>query len=402
MRLKDGSLGHLTYCTNIHLGESWTDLEPQLRRHLPAVKAQVAPDAPFGVGLRLSALATEELSRPDRLAAFRDWLAAEDLYVFTLNGFPYGTFHGTPVKRTVYRPDWRQPERLDYSGRLAAVLAELLPEGGEGSVSTVPGAWKGDATAADDAERVADGLIRHAADLHRLRGTTGRTIVLALEPEPGCLLETMDETVSFFQRHLHSDAAARRLGALTGLTSEAAADALRRHLGVCLDCCHAAVEFEDPVAAADRLIEAGIRIGKLQLSVSAALRVERADAAALRALAAFDDPVYLHQAVIRHGDGRLERFDDLPDALARYGQGADGTEWRVHFHVPVFLDDLGAFRTTAPDLARLLARQRRAPLTAHLEVETYSFGVLPPALQRDSVVDSLVRELNWVRAELWA
>src|SRR5438132_878800 len=97
---------HLTYCTNIHPGESWSEVRANLERHVVRVKERIAPRERFGIGLRLSAQAARELASPPLMMAFRRWLDAHDLYVFTINAFPYGAFHGTRVKEDVYRPDW--------------------------------------------------------------------------------------------------------------------------------------------------------------------------------------------------------------------------------------------------------------------------------------------------------
>ncbi len=251
-------LGHLTYCTNIHAGETWPQVLSSLRRHLPPIKAQVSPDQPMGVGLRLSAEAAAALDDAPAFAELRRLLQEGGYYVFTINGFPYGQFHGQPVKEGVYRPDWSRNERLVYSNRLADLLAKLVPDGLLGSVSTVPGTFKPWADGA--VMPIVDNLLRHAAHLVALERRSGRRIVLALEPEPYCLLETIAETVGFFERHLFADASVARLADLTGLAKPAAADAVRRHIGVCYDVCHAAVEFEDPRDSIARLRGAGIDI----------------------------------------------------------------------------------------------------------------------------------------------
>ncbi len=205
-----GSAAHLTYCTNIHPGESWPEVRANVERHVVAVKARVCPDAPFGVGLRLSARAAAELRQPHELAAFAAFLKDSGLYVFTINGFPYGAFHEARVKENVYLPDWRDPARARYSACLAEVLAALLPEGMVGSVSTVPGAFRSAAPTSDDAAQIARALVDHAATLVRVLETTGKEITLALEPEPMCLLETSDEAVRFFEERLF-DSASRAL-----------------------------------------------------------------------------------------------------------------------------------------------------------------------------------------------
>ena len=403
MKLGDGV--HLTYCSNIHPGESWPEVRANVERHVLAVRARLAPGADFGIGLRLSARAAEALSAPAVLAEFRAFLARERLYVFTLNGFPYGTFHGQRVKEAVYLPDWRDPERLRYTNLLADLLAALLPEPAagetaiEGSVSTVPGAYKPALGGASDVAAMAEHLLQHVAHLVRLRARTGRLVALALEPEPHCFLETIAEAVDWFARDLHGPAAAHRLAALSGLDVAAATQALHDHLGLCLDLCHAAVEFEDAAGCIRQLEEAGIRVLKVQ--VSAGLRLPLLDAEALEALRRFDDPVYLHQ-VVQRGPLGLQRFADLPQALAALQGEAADREWRVHFHVPIFLDRLAPFSSTQPFVREVLALQRRQAVSAHLEVETYTWDVLPEPFRSGSVDEAVARELAWVRAELQA
>jgi sugar phosphate isomerase/epimerase len=398
-----GAAGHLSYCSNIHPGETWDEVQANLRRHLPAVRRRLGVAGDFGIGLRLSAQAAEALARPQALAAFQAFLADEGFYVFTLNGFPYGTFHGTRVKEGVYLPDWRSPERLRYTNQLADLLAALLPAepGLEGSVSTVPGAYKPALDGPDDAAHMAAQLVAHVAHLVGLHQRCGRTITLALEPEPNCFLETVAESVAFFEQHLFGPEAVAALAAHTGLAPDAALHALQRHLGLCLDLCHAAVEYENPAEALQQLQQAGIRVHKLQ--ISAGLRLPELTPPALAALQRFDDPVYLHQVIARRG-GALQRFADLPEALATVDSavGDHDSEWRVHFHVPIFLEHLGAFGSTQGFIREVLAQHRQHPLTQHLEVETYTWDVLPPAWRSGSVDEAIARELAWVREVLQA
>jgi hypothetical protein len=242
-------------------------------------------------------------------------------------------------------------------------------------------------------------LLRHVAHLVQLRARTGRLIALALEPEPDCFLESIDEVVRFFGRELHSAQALRRTMELTGLEQAAAARALHDHLGVCLDLCHAAVEFEHPAGCIGQLAEAHIRVPKMQ--ISAGLRLPALDPDALEALRRFDDPVYLHQVVQRGPEG-LARFPDLPQALASlHGPTAD-REWRVHFHVPIFLDRLAPFASTQSFIREVLAIQRASPVSPHLEVETYTWDVLPEPFRSGTVDEAVARELAWVRTELAA
>jgi sugar phosphate isomerase/epimerase len=390
---------HLGYCTNIHPGESWDEIRANLARHVPEVKRRVCPDAPFGLGLRLSCVAARELAEPEAMAEFADFMRRESLYVFTINGFPYGPFHGTRVKEGVYLPDWRDEARLEYTNLLADLLAQWVPAGARSgaSISTVPGAFRSAAGTSADAERIAGQLVRHAAHLVDLERRTGRRIVLALEPEPCCLLETIAETVAFFRGHLHSTAAAARLGELTGLDATAAGTALRDHLGVCLDLCHAAVEFEEPAQCLGELEAAGIAVAKIQ--VTAGLRIPRVTVESAEALRRLEDGVYLHQVVERSADG-LARFEDLDAALASEGWRRRDSEWRVHFHVPVFLEVLDSFASTQAFVREALALHRQRGRSPQLEVETYTWSVLPERERRAPVEAAIARELGWVVGEL--
>lgn len=392
---------HLTYCTNVHPGETLPEVIHNLTHEVAQVKARVSPAAPFAVGLWLSHRAALALDDEASFAQLRETLATRGLYVPTLNGFPFGAFHGTRVKENVYVPDWRDPQRREHSHRLARVLANLLPEGVRGSVSTLPGGYKPLLTASDDHARVAEQLIIHAAELHAIEQATGKHIMLGLEPEPCCMLETIAETVAFFDRHLQSERAVAQLANHVGVTYAAAQHLLARHLGVCLDACHAAVEMEDPQQAVSALRRAEIPIAKVQLS--AGLRVPAVDDAARAALQAFAEDVYLHQVVQRRGE-EITRFTDLPEALASLQPGELGEpghrtsppEWRVHFHVPVFAQMLGLFESTQSFLVALLHEHAKAPLSDHLEVETYTWGVLPEELRARSLPDAIALELAFV------
>lgn len=397
MRLDEVPGGaHLTYCTNIHAGESWAEIAASLDHYVPAVKAALRHDAPFGLGLRLSGLAASELVQPDALARFRHQLDRLGAYVFTLNAFPYGPFHGTRVKEQVYEPDWRRPERVAFTANAARILAALLQEGGYGSISTVPGAYR--PAGRDPAARAAitENLLQAAAHLVSLERATGRTVALALEPEPSCMIETTAEAIEFFETALLTQAALARFATLADVAPGAAEATLRRHLGICYDVCHGAIEFEDPATALGSLRAAGIAIPKIQLS--AALRVPEMQPALIPRLQRFDAGVYLHQVVV-HGRA-LERYLDLSDAFAALHAGRARGEWRVHCHVPVFLRDLGEIGTTQDVLRAALRCIRDDRFSPHLEVETYTWDVLPDHLKTGSKADDIARELAFVLEEL--
>ncbi len=393
---------HLTYCLNIHPGQTWAENFAAVRDKAMRVRRAVAPARSFGLGLRLSNEAAVELSQQARLAEFREFLAANDLYVFTINGFPYGRFHGTAVKEDVYRPDWRTPERRDYTIRLIDILAALLPEGVTGSISTVPGSYKPWVRTPDDVERMCRMLAEAAAHAQAIRDDAGRDVSIALEPEPDCFIENTNEAVAFFTETL--PAATPALAEHLGIPSDRVARMLSRHVGLCFDTAHAAVQFEDPAESLCRIASAGVRVGKVQLSAALRLRPTRA---ALRRLGGFADPVYLHQVRARRPDGGTDSFPDLPEAIAsvRAAEAAEA-ELRVHFHVPLFFAEAGGLASTGPLLGEefweLLAPSAGAHTgpTSHLEIETYTFDVLPEDLRAADVTESIQKEFEWVLARL--
>ena len=343
---------HLTYCLNIHPGETWAENFAAIREKAMAVKARVSPDRPFGLGLRLGHSAAESLVAEARLADLRTFFKDNGLYAFTINGFPYGQFHGTRVKEKVYAPDWRTPQRREYTNLLATILAALLPEGIHGSISTVPGSFKPWIHDESDVQAMAANLAACAESL------ADTNICLALEPEPGCFLETTDETIHFL--------------------TEQIPDSARRHIGVCFDTCHMAVQFEKVTHSLQRYLDAGIRVAKVQLSAAAE---ETA-----KGLNRFIDTVYLHQTKAKRRDGSFAYWNDLPAIPDQ-----DIERFRVHFHVPLFAGHSTAAELT-PEFFALLKRGA----TEHLEIETYTFEVLPPELRTADVIDHIVREYEWV------
>jgi sugar phosphate isomerase/epimerase len=388
----------LTYCSNIHAGERWDEVNAALARTLPCVRERLAHTGPFAVGLRLSAEAARTLERPDTLDAFRAFLDEAGCYVPTINGFPYGAFHGTHVKERVYQPDWRDPERVEYSNRLARLLI-ALDDGHAGtlSVSTVPGAFRSHVTSTSDVDLMAANLLDHAAYLKRLRLETGKTVMLAIEPEPACFIETVEEAVAFFREHLFDRDRVAAAGRRAGMPLSAAD--IAAHLGVCLDTCHMAVEFEPIDRVFRELDAAGIAIAKIQLS--SALRLPSSAAAAPEdVFGPFAEDTYLHQVVVA-GAGAITRYTDLPEALSAFRRGdTEDGEWRVHFHVPIFLASMGRFETTQPYLADVLLRAQRDRIATCLEVETYTWDVLPAEYRTSDVCTAIARELAWVRERL--
>jgi hypothetical protein len=397
MQLASPGAAHLTYCSKVHPGHGWAQVWPQLQACLPALKARLSPQAPFGLGLRLSASECEELLAGDRLPAFKEFLAAHDLYVFTLNGFPYGAFHGPRVKAEVFAPDWREGARLDYTFRLIQVLQELLPPGLDGSISTSPLSYKPWLAPGD---KEALGLITRnlTALAHRLlevRERSGIFIHLDLEPEPDGLLETCAEVAAFYRDWL-LPLGGRWMADRAGLSQGRAQETLLAHIQVCLDTCHLAVSYEDPGAALKCLAETGIKVGKVQVTSGwqAALPREQVGLAALgRELALFSRSPYLHQVRGRKNDGSLSRYEDLPEALPHLPASSD-REWRIHYHVPLFIEGHGSLATTQAATRAVLQILARQGFTRHLEIETYTWELLPVELKLN-LVDFLEREYHW-------
>lgn len=383
MRLTHGL--HLAYCTNIHRGETWAETFDALNKYTLAVRDKVCPGKPYAVGLRLSDHASRDLSEPKALAAFQKWLEREKCYVFTINGFPYGKFHGTRVKEQVYAPDWTTRERVEYTNRLFDLLAQLVPEGVEGSVSTVPCSFKEFITTDVQIRAMRANLWRCVEHIAKLTERTGKRLHLGLEPEPLCYLETSAETVKFFEQMRADRPNDPRLVA---------------HLGVNYDTCHLAVEFEEPQDAIARLQQHGIRLSKIHLS--SAFKVHPTPEVC-EALKAFADDIYFHQVIERAADGTITRHKDLDVPLTRHSPLATrhSPEWRIHFHIPLHSPKTVLFDNTSDHLLGVLDILKRDPkLCSHLEMETYTWEVMPPEMKNRNVVDQLVSEYDWCLREL--
>jgi sugar phosphate isomerase/epimerase len=380
----------LSYCMNVHPGETTAELIDLLRGPAARVRAAWRGEEPMGAGLWLPLASAREIATSvDAAARVRDALSEAGLFAFTANAFPLGGFHDARVKEAVYQPTWLEAERLEFTRHACRALARLLPEGARGSVSTVPVGYK--AFGQDDRFAEAGANLARLADfLLELEAETGKEISLALEPEPLASLETTAEAIAFLEAHVFS-AGAR------GSASEAD---VRRLIGVCVDTCHLACEFEHIPTSLRDLERAGVRVVKGQLSSALELREPATNAAGRERLASFDEPRYLHQTVGQTDSGELIRANDLPDFLASDAFG-DATVARTHFHVPLSWGGDAVLGTTRAVLEEGLAALARA--TDHLEVETYTFAVLPEADRArygDDVVNMIAAELRWVDERL--
>ncbi|MEU9881653.1 metabolite traffic protein EboE [Streptomyces phaeochromogenes] len=374
-RHPDGSTVHLAYCTNVHPAETLDGVLAQLRDHCEPVRKRLGRDR-LGIGLWLAKDAAHALvTDPSALRGLRTELDLRGLEVVTLNGFPYEGFGAEEVKYRVYKPDWADPERLEHTTALARVLAGLLPDDvTEGTISTLPLAWR---TVYDDdrAARAHAALTTLAERLDALEELTGRSIRIGLEPEPGCTVETTADAIA----------------PLTAIGHP--------RIGICVDTCHLATSFEDPNTALDTLAAARVPVVKSQLS--AALHAEHPHLPEVReALAAFDEPRFLHQTRTLTAAG-LRGTDDLGEAVKEDAL-PDASPWRAHFHVPLHASPDAPLTSTLPVLKDTLTRLVGGPhpLTSHLEVETYTWQALPPELRpraRAQLADGIAAELTLAR-----
>ena len=399
------SYGHLTYCTNIHAGETWDDHFAALKKNVPTIKAQLSPDKQFGIGLRVSHLASLELGKKERLEEFQKWLRANQCYVFVFNGFPYGGFHHTKVKDQVHAPDWTTQDRVLYTIQLFNILSSLLPDGMDGGVSTSPLSYKhwhnGVKEERQEAIDIAtENILKVVQDLIALRKTTGKLMHLDIEPEPDGLIGNGPEFISWYRDELipHGKGYLKKF---MGLDEEAAVRAIRDHIQICYDICHFAVGYEDHESVLRDLRSEGIKVGRIQ--VSAALKADMAPNPVDRTKAAdafrqFNESTYLHQVVARQDDGSLRRYPDLPQALEHTKDPAT-KEWRSHFHVPLFVRDYGVLQSTQSDIQTVLNLHKKKQFSSYMEVETYTWEVLPEKL-RLPMTESIVRELQWVQSLL--
>ncbi|MCH2160802.1 MAG: metabolite traffic protein EboE [Phycisphaerales bacterium] len=378
----------IAYCTNVHAGPTLRETEENLDRFAISVRNHLGGDTPLGIGLWLAASAARELRESGRARAIRDHLDEHGIQVVTINGFPFGDFHADVVKHAVYEPNWADPKRLEYTLDLAELLAELVPEGTtETSISTLPIGWRSEFNKGDGrAEIAAKQLLDCARGLRELEDRSGVLVHVDLEPEPGCLLDTADDVVEFFEHHLHS---------------EGSFDP-RRHLQVCHDICHSAVMFEPQTAALRTYREHGIKVGKIQVSSAIEIDFDTIDDPAeldrtLEVYRGFAEPRYLHQTVVRRGDATTFH-EDLPIAMSM--EEPSGT-WRTHFHVPIFTTGTDAWRSTGAEIERCLAAWPANEPLPILEVETYAWEVLPSCMyDGNGLARGIAEEILWMRSLL--
>lgn len=378
----------LGYCTNVHAGTDLESIRGNLDRFAVPVRSSVFGEQPMGVGLWIPAEASHSLVAGDTAAQFADWLGQRKLTPYTINGFPYDNFHQPVVKHRVYKPAWWDPARLEYTQALATILAALLPADQTGSISTLPLGWP-DAQGGAAAIELAGVHLRQLADhLKSIEKSTDRRILVAIEPEPGCVIDRAEDLVAFFEKQL-PDAKHRR------------------YLSVCHDICHSAVMFEDQKEVLDQYAAAGITVGKVQVSNAIEINWSYMAAGrrgeAMEQLASFAEDRYLHQTGRRDESGGFSLAEDLPQIIQDDASTLTDTVWRVHFHVPIFLERFGHLSTTRETIDRclaVLASGDGPEFTGHTEVETYAWSVLPEAMRKRGLVEDIAHEMQWLNSLL--
>lgn len=396
----------LGYCMNVHPTDELVELQQALQQHVIPLRQALCPDADMGVGLRISGKAANRLwfHRGDR-ARLRELLVANRLVGFTTNGYPLGNFNAGRVKADVYRPSWLEEARVNYTCQLSDVLVDLCGDVTRLTISTLAGAFRPAGDGPEVHAGIARNLVRAAIHMHKLRDRVGKEVMVCIEPEPFTTLETTAEVIRFFQDHVWVHGRRQVMDHLGVAEAEAEA-VLKRHLGVCFDTCHQAVEFEDLPTSLQQLHAAGVPVGKVQLSCAVEIPAPGARPDLSSELRTFCEDRYFHQVVGRRSAGGPNlRCVDLPDLLADVtGEWSSCTAWRTHFHVPIHLASVGALPTTQNDLQAALRALVASGQCTHLEVETYTWDVLSPyhrqAAAGGELQECLRREMQWAMAQV--
>nr|YP_010478527.1 hypothetical protein N4K87_pgp085 [Chlorobotrys sp.]UVI60832.1 hypothetical protein [Chlorobotrys sp.] len=398
MKISNYKQFDLTYCSNIHPGDSWTEIFRNLKANIPILKARLSPTEPFGIGLRLSNKASDELLYNENINIFKTWLTQNNCYVLTINGFVYGDFYNSSIKEKVYEPDWNTRERADFNLNLINILSKLCVPGKEIGFSTSPLGYKFSLVLSHDDPK---DLFKNSFNLYLLElvqkmidifEKEGKIIHIDFEPEADCFLETIEDIILFFNKTIFQDTATL-LSQRLKIPLAKSRDYLTRHVRICYDICHQAVQFENHVKNFVNLSQLGIKIGKIQISSALQLKIKQKDKIILtNEINKFKDNIYLHQVVVKTVDGSLKKYRDLPEAINNM---TTNTLWRVHFHLPIFAQNYNKLLSTREDIQDVINFIKKSPITSCLEIETYTWEVLPEDLKLD-LLSSIIREYEWV------
>ncbi|MGY6648588.1 metabolite traffic protein EboE [Wenyingzhuangia sp. IMCC45574] len=401
--MRIGTSGHLSYCTNIHAGESWEATFKNIQKYVLGVKQNIVPEEAFGIGLRLSNEASIELNQAEKIEEFKEWLLENNMYVFTMNGFPYGNFHQEEIKDQVHAPDWTTQDRKNYTIRLFDILAEVIPVNVTGGISTSPISYKfwhlTDEKLEETKNKACEYLINVVAHLIDIKKETGKSLHLDIEPEPDGVIEDTEEFIAYYNNYLIAKGV-DILAQKNKITKKEAEQAIREHIQLCFDICHSAVEYENIAEVVTTVKAQNIQIGKIQLSAALKCQLNKNESIEVlkNNLKPFHEPSYLHQAVIKSKDGKLTKYADLDVAIDDITTD-EFEEIRTHFHVPIFLAAYQNLQSTQDDLISSLQLWKENEYSEHLEIETYTWDVLPNQMQTN-ITDAVTREVNWVLEQI--
>lgn len=397
MKLDNYKHFDLTYCSNIYSVDTWEDIFISLKKNIPNISSKLSPDKPFGIGLRLSNNAANQLLEKNNIMIFQQWLSDNNYYLATINGFVYGNFYNTNIKAKVYQPDWTSLKRANFNFTLISILRKLCPEGEEIGFSTSPLAYKFDLYKKNKKlfkDLTIKYLLALLKNLILIEKEEGKTIHIDFEPEADCVLENIYDVINFFENFLLKDLALHLTRELDISLIEAK-NYIFKHLRICYDICHQAVQFEDHIKNFKILKELGIKIGKIQLSSALEINVKQNTLSKLMMdLDRFKDKVYLHQVVIKNVDGSFYKFRDLPEALENFDDSKDSF-WRIHYHLPIFEKNYDNLLTTNKEIQNVINFLKSFAITSCLEIETYTWEIIPEDLKL-SLTQSIIREYEWI------
>nr|YP_009551192.1 hypothetical protein [Vischeria sp. ACOI 3415]QAA12125.1 hypothetical protein [Vischeria sp. ACOI 3415] len=387
----------LTYCSNIHPGDSWEEIFSNLKINIPLIKMKLSPNKPFGIGLRLSNKAANQLLKNNNLNKLKKWLNQNNCYVITLNGFVYGEFYKTSIKEKVYYPDWTNRKRNNFNNTLINLSAELCLPGNEVGFSTSPLAYKFYSKKVSNdlfCGRVSNYILELVQQLIKIYEKQGKIIHIDFEPEADCILENIQDMLLFFGEFILKKIAFILAKDLQISLFQARIH-LVRHVRICYDVCHQAIQFEDHIKNFIALNQIGVKIGKIQISSALHLKLDQYEQNFLiNKLNKFKDNVYLHQVTEKKSNGYLYKYRDLSEAISNLNKNRT-SEWRVHFHLPIFNQKYANFLTTNQDIDDIVKFLKISALTSCLEIETYTWEIIPKNIKLD-LLSSISKEYEWI------
>lgn len=397
MKLDNYKQFDLTYCSNIYSSDTWNDIFVNLKKNIPKISSKLSINKPFGIGLRLSNKAATQLLENNNIVVFQEWLNENNYYVSTINGFVYGNFYNTNIKDKVYKPDWTTLERANYNNLLIEILSKLCPIGKEIGFSTAPLGYKfslNKEKETSDNNLVINYLLILLKKLIYIEKLENKTIHIDFEPEADCLLENIHDVINFFEKSLLINLASKLTEDLN-ITLPEAKNYILKHLRICYDICHQSVQFEDHLKNFEILNKRNIKIGKIQLSSALEINVKKHTLNNLKIdLDKFKDEIYLHQVVIKNFDGSFTKYRDLPEALENFSDNKESF-WRIHYHLPIFAENYNNLFTTRKELQTIINFLKTSPITSCLEIETYTWEILPKEL-KFNLIESIVKEYEWI------